>query len=103
MVHKLPESVEIGPYTYRFLRTEEADGDHRWAFTSYMRRTIGFGLLCNEREMPTSLVHELVHAAADAYGVELNEEQVKALAHGLTQALTSLELLPKTMCLKDEG
>ena len=102
MVHKLPESVEVGPYTYRFLRTEEADSDGGWALISYLRRIIGFGLLCNERQMPNSLIHELVHAAASAYGVELNEDQAKALANGLTQALTSLELLPKTMCLKDE-
>lgn len=103
MVHKLPESVEIGPYTYRFLRTGEADGDRRWGFTSYMRRVIGFGLLCNEREVPSTLMHELVHTAASAYGVELSEEQVGALANGLTQALTNLGLLSKTMCLKGEG
>ena len=103
MVHRLPESVEIGPYRYRFLRTDEADADHRWAFVSYSRHLIGFGLLCNEREMPNSLVHELLHTVADAYGVELEEGQVKALANGLTQALTNLELLPQTMCLKDEN
>jgi len=68
-----------------------------------MRRIIGFGLLCNERQMPNSLIHELVHGVASAYGVELNEDQAKALANGLTQALTNLELLPKTMCLKEEG
>ena len=99
---RLPESVEVGPYTYRFLRTEEADANHGWGFTSYARRTIGFGVLCNEREIPSTLIHELTHAAADAYGVELDEGQVLALANGLTQALTSLELLPKTMCLKGE-
>lgn len=103
MVYRLPASVEIGPYTYRFLRTEEADGERRWAFVSFVRRIMGFGLLCNEREMPSSLMHEVVHAAADAYGVKLDEDQVGALANGLTQALTSLELLPKTMCLKEEA
>lgn len=98
----LPETVEIGPYTYRFLRTEEADSAQQWAFTSYVRRLMGFGLLCNEHELPSSLMHEVTHATANAYGVELTEEQVGALANGLTQALTSLGLLPKTMCLKDE-
>lgn len=102
MAHRLPESVEVGPYTYRFLRTEEADSDGGWALISHLRRIIGFGLLCNERQMPNSLIHELTHAAARAYGVELDEEQVKALANGLTQALTSLGLLPKTMRLKGE-
>lgn len=102
MAHKLSGSVEIGPYTYRFLRTEEADSDGGWALTSYQRRIIGFGLLCNERQMPNSLIHELVHAAAKAYGVELEEGQVVALANGLAQALTNLGLLPKTMCLKGE-
>ena len=74
-----------------------------WAFTSHQRRFIGFGLLCNERQMPNSLIHELVHAAASTYGAKLEEEQVVALANGLTQALTNLGLLPKTMFLKDEG
>lgn len=101
-MHRLPASVEVGPYTYRFVRTEEADGERRWAFVSYVRRIIGFGLLCNEREMPSSLMHELVHSAASAYGVELSEDQVGALANGLTQALTNLGLLPKTMCLEGE-
>ncbi len=100
--YELPVSVEVGPYTYRFVRTEEADSDHRWGFTSFQRRTIGFGVLCNEREMPSTLVHEMVHAVADAYGVELSEGQVLALANGLTQALTGLELLPRMMCLKAE-
>ena len=102
MNHKLPASVEIGPHTYQFLRTDEADADHRWAFVSYSRHLIGFGLLCNEREMPSALVHELLHAVADAYGIELEEGQIKALANGLTQSLTSLGLLPKTMRLEDE-
>jgi len=78
MTYRLPASVEVGPHTYRFIRTEEADSDKRWAFTSYQRRIIGFGLLCNEREVPVSLMHELVHTAASAYGVELNEEQTGA-------------------------
>ena len=102
MAHRLPASVEVGPYTYRFQRTEEADSDGGWALISYIRHLIGFGLLCNERQMPNSLMHELVHASASAYGVELDEQQVKALANGLTQALTSLKLLPKTMCLEGE-
>ena len=101
-VYILPKNVEVGPYKYRLLRTEEADSDTRWAFTSYLRRVIGFGLLCNERELPGSLIHELVHTAADAYGVKLEEKEVGALANGITQALTSLGLLPDTMHLWGE-
>lgn len=99
----LPSTVNIGPHTYRLVRTEEADANQQWAFTSFTRRLIGFGFLCNEREMPSSLMHELVHATASAYGVELEHKGVEALANGLTQALQSLGLLPDTLCLEGES
>ena len=100
MARILPATVEVGPHTYRLMRTEEADSDKQWGFTSCQRRIIGFGLLCNPREMPTTLMHELIHAVGDAYGVRLEEGQVEALSNGLVQALTSLGLLPRELELR---
>ena len=94
---KLPKTVRVGPYVYTFEQNRIPDADRRWAETSHMARTIRFGELCNPAEMPSTLIHELIHAVEAAYAVDLKEEQVLALANGLTQALTDLGLLPEEM------
>ena len=96
-MYKLPKAVRVGPYVYTFEQNRIPDSGQRWAETSHMLRTIRFGEFCGSTEMPSSLVHELVHAVESAYAVDLEEKQVSALANGLTQALTDMGLLPEEM------
>ncbi len=97
---KLPPKVQIGPKTYRLMWSEKPDGDHQWAQTSHTSAEIRFGVLLRHRkgaELPSALIHELIHAVADVYGVEVGESSVTALGNGLTQALISLKILPKEL------
>lgn len=99
-MYQLPESVLVGPYRYKFEQNKLADSDKRWAETSHLMRTIRFGELCGPTEIPSSLIHELIHAVEVGYAVDLKETQVTALANGLAQALMGLGLLPKEMKIK---
>lgn len=96
-MRKLPPSVRIGPYVYRLKRDSSVDGAHRWAETDFINHELRFGRACDEKELPISLIHELVHAAASAYAVDLEENQVQALGSGIAQALLSLGLLPEEL------
>jgi len=97
MTYKLPKKVRVGPYSYTFEQNKIADSDRRWAETSHLMRTIRFGELCDPTQIPSTLIHELIHAVESAYVVDLKEKQVSALANGLTQALTDMGLLPEEM------
>ena len=101
MTYKLPKKVRVGPYSYTFEQNKIADSDRRWAETSHLMRTIRFGELCDPTQIPSTLIHELIHAVESAYVVDLKEKQVSALANGLTQALTDMGLLPEEMELGD--
>ena len=68
---KLPAEVKVGPKTYR--------------------------LLWSGAKLPSTLIHELIHAVADVYGVEIDESSTTALANGLAQALISLKVLPEDL------
>ena len=96
-MYKLPKRVRVGPYVYTFEQNRIPDANHRWAETNHIMKTIRFGELCNPTEMPSTLIHELIHTVEAAYAVDLEEAQVSALANGLTQALTDLGLLPEEM------
>lgn len=98
-MEKLRRTVHIGPYMYRFRRSLEVDGGNHWADTSDLRKLISFAVLCNPKEMPGSLIHELIHAVGHVYGIKLEEGEIIALGNGLTQALQDLQLLPKEMDL----
>lgn len=100
-MYRLPKTVRVGPYRYRLRFDTAVDGASRLAETDYINREIRFGTLCNERERPSSLIHELLHAVSSAYCVELKEQQLAALANGLAQALIDIRLLPEEMELDD--
>jgi hypothetical protein len=97
MTYRLPAGVQVGPYFYRFRRTRIADSNKRWAETDHLMREIRFGELATANQLPLTLMHELVHAVESAYGMEFNEDDVTRIANGLSQALTSLGLLPEEM------
>ena len=97
MTYKLPKKVRVGPFVYKFEQNRLADSEHRWAETSHLMRVIRFGELCKGRELPISLIHELVHAVESGYGLDLDEKTVCAVSHGLAQALMDMGLLPEEM------
>jgi len=94
---KLPPTVQIGPHTYKIEKRIRVDGQGRWAETDKVRHRISFGLQCHPRQVPITLIHELIHACEEAYQVDLKETEVIALANGLAQALISLKILPKEL------
>ena len=101
MVYKLPKTVRVGPYIYRFEQNLLPDADHHFAEHSPMLRVIRFGMLCQAREIPISLLHELFHAVNHAVAADLDEDQVTRLSNGLAQALMDLRILPEEMELGD--
>lgn len=94
---KLPSKVQVGPHTYQIEVRAEVDSGNRWGETDKVLRRIRFGLQCHPRQLPITLIHELIHACEEAYQVDLKEKEVTALANGLAQALMSLKILPKEL------
>ena len=101
-VSELPPTVQVGPYHYAFERAIDVDGASRWGETVYVGRLIRFGNLCSEQELPSTLIHELIHAVAKCYEVNMKEEDISRLGHGLAQALQDLGFLPKKLKLAGE-
>ena len=95
---KIPSKVQVGHKTYSLLWSDKPDGESQWAHTSHASAEIRFGILLRHRkdtELPSTLIHELIHAVANVYAVDIDEDATTALANGLAQALTSLRILPK--------
>jgi len=94
---KLPSKVQVGPHTYLIEQKIEVDSENRWGETDKVLRRISFGVQCHSRQIPITLIHELIHACEEAYQIDLKETEVQALANGLAQALISLKLLPEEL------
>ncbi len=100
--HVLPGSVKIGPFVYRILRSKDVDMARRWGETDHCRREIRLGELTLGREMGVTFLHELIHAVAQCYEINLKETQTSQLGHGLADALMGLGLWPEVIVLNGE-
>ncbi len=101
MVYKLPKTVQVGPFMYKLIRNRETDQAQAWGKTNHVKREMQFGEWCVGRELAATLIHELLHAVESAYGVEVGEDKIKGVSHGLAQALMDLGLLPEEMEVGD--
>ena len=100
----LPGRVQVGPYAYQLWRDSGLDTDHVYGETDNSKMRIAFSSphLCTKEHLIVTLVHELMHATAFVYDLELEESSVKRLAHGITQGLQSAGLLPERAVLEGE-
>lgn len=98
---KLPESVRIGPYKFKLIRTNRADHDEAGYFLSGSRE-IGvakpedFGA---EDEEAATIIHELSHAVVDVYWpqIEDDEEIASKLDLIITQILRDNKTLVRSI------
>lgn len=104
----LPSKIKVGPTEFKVRRTKDVDVDSRWAETDHFRREIRFGLFCDPEQMVETLIHELLHAVWQQYGLkdldnsDMSERVVTSLALGMTQVMQDLGFLPKRIKLHGE-
>ncbi len=99
----LPRRVQVGPYWYSLRRDPGVDAAQRYAETNHHPvREIVFAPSTGELDIPDTFLHELIHIVEAVYATPLQEEQVKRLSHGLTQALQSAGLMPERAVLEGE-
>ena len=99
-VWKVPASVRVGAVRYKILASKEPDGNARFAETNHVECEIRIAPTATRGHLPSTLLHEIIHAVSDQYGVGLKESQVKQVANGLAQALIDLGLLPEGMSIQ---
>ncbi len=94
LVDTLPECVKVGGVIYRVIPSEEfTRGAESYASVSHRRLEIYIGLEPpnDPQQVRQSLLHELIHSAAQVYGAgtgeELSEAWVESLTRGLYQVL----------------
>lgn len=101
-MEELPGTVQVGPFLYILRREAGVDSDSNWGECDNRLRLLDFAQQTGPRQLPATLIHELIHAVESVYGVKLEEEQVVRLTHGLTQALQSTGFWPKELKLEGE-
>lgn len=87
--------AKIGPFDYKICRSKRIEEIDRWGETAFNSRIIRLSENIPPKQAPITLVHELIHAVNNAYGLKDEEHAVSCLSHGLAQALQSLNFLPK--------
>ena len=102
-MNQLPEGVNLGPFRYTFKQSVRVDGADAWGHTNFVKREITFGEECDAKQMPLTLMHELVHVVEKCYEIPLKEADVTRFANGLTQALQQLGFLPEELELHHDS
>jgi hypothetical protein len=91
---KLPESLKIGPYTYRLEEWphDEAADRERWGECCYKRQVLRVDTSYSGDRILSILLHETLHAIFEAWTIDLervkdSEDIVNPLAKGLSAVL----------------
>lgn len=101
MTYRLPKAVQVGPFIYSIERSPDVDSNGNVGEADHILKKVRFGERCSPRQLPITLLHELIHVVAENAGMEMEHRDVRALSSGLAQALMDLGLLPEEMELGD--
>ena len=93
---EIPASVQVGPYTYSVVVTDEEIEEARFGSTSHnVNQQIALNPNNSPQRNMATFIHEVMHAAAHVYAVkDVSDSDIDRLANGMTQALQSCGLLP---------
>ena len=70
-LNKVPESVYVGPYRYDVTTDRQAAYDYgHLGVCLYRSRRISLDPLQSSTELPQTLLHEILHALGNAYGID---------------------------------
>lgn len=78
---QLPETVQVGPFRYDVLVVDDFIVQHNLMGQQLQHKLVlrvATGMA--QTQLTQTLLHELIHAASEAYNINLEEEQVNQLA-----------------------
>jgi len=85
---KIPRKIRVGAYEYDVLAIKDLIYDHKLlgqALTD--KETIKFDPSARYRVKCVTFWHEVIHAICDTYRLELKEEEIDRIAHGLVAVM----------------
>lgn len=92
MPRKSKNVAEVGPFKVRVVALpklpENCYGRYRERGSERIIEVAHENI--NAFDCTDTLIHELLHAVERSYGIKINEQSIRTLATGLTQALVSL-------------
>ena len=85
LVMPIPNKVKVGWKTYDVILADPTlnGGDELYGQIDYDRCTITLRAAASPDQQRATLVHELLHAVSNMYGLDLNEKLVTDLANAL--------------------
>jgi len=92
----IPETVQVGPYTYAVVYEEHirADDDQRlMGQADHMALTIRLDKSLLPQLVQETFLHELLHCIERVYGLDLKERQIGLFSVGLMACLRDNHLL----------
>lgn len=75
--------IEVLGYTYRIEKKPAHEIDGNWGRTSTVEQVVQIADHLTGDQLPSTLLHEVIHAVSDNLGIELNEHQIRLLEAGL--------------------
>lgn len=108
--HKLPSSVEVGGVDYRlsFYGEEDHRTHNTYGMCDKVHKVIALSPLMREEQAATTVLHEVLHAIVEEYGMDevvpegLEEYIVKVMANGLSSALRKKPELLRVLAASEE-
>ena len=89
-----PKRIRFMGYTFRVVQeTEHTEDEERYGLIDYRTQTIQLNRNTSDERKQETLVHELIHLVLDFTKVELEEDDVGRLGHGLYAILKENGLL----------
>ena len=81
----LPESVRIGPYTFKVIQHDRLreDGNDCWGTIKYAEGVINIETGHTDEHTRVTLLHEVLHGLDHAGAIGLREKQIRRLAPAL--------------------
>ena len=90
----LPKTIKFMGYTFRVIQeTEHTEEEERYGLIDYRSQTIQLNKYSTDQRKQETLVHELIHLVLDFLKVELDEDDVGRMGHGLYAILKENGLL----------
>jgi len=91
---QLPKFIRIGGNTFKLQFNRVPDGSNRFGETDYANNVINIGSQNTPERIPSTLLHELIHAICTDRHIDMGENEVDNLANGLVAVLQDLDAWP---------